>query len=420
VDNSSITSLTRKENEPKSTNNNLILTGWVRSFTVNFLKVNAFSYTALPVNEKSKPFTLKNSSFFINNIHLDRKSTLDENLVKRAGEIEVSNKEISITSADKMYEYKLTGLRFNTKQKLVTIKAIRITPQLSEPAFVKKARFQTDRFDINFHNIKCIGINVEKMMNGEVQIDKVMCNNNTINIFRDLSYPIDSATKISSNETFPHQLIHKLSVPLLIKSFKASNTLIEYKERNPQTESSGAVRFVNSTISIQQISNEKEAKNIIVKFTTSFLDTIPVAGSFVFINNEWRKGSFTVNASVNKSFNASTLNKLTEPMSLAKIEKGKINSLKFEMTADSATSHGSLVLPYQDFKISLLKKKGNTYDKKGALSLLANVVVKNNNKEGDKMRIGDITYKRNKYHSFFNYIWSTLFMGMKDILLLKI
>jgi hypothetical protein len=68
----------------------------------------------------------------------------------------------------------------------------------------------------------------------------------------------------------------------------------------------------------------------------------------------------------------------------------------------------------------VLKKKGDEYKKKAIISLLANVAVKNNNKEGEDMRTANVVLTRNRYRSFFNFIWMTIFKGLKDVAVLKI
>jgi hypothetical protein len=159
---------------------------------------------------------------------------------------------------------------------------------------------------------------------------------------------------------------------------------------------------------------------MLASFTTKFLEKVPMKGSFTFYSDQWQSGKFAAAASVEKPTNALLLNELTQPMSLARIEKGTINRINFRTVADTAVSNGHLEFNYENLKISLLKKKGTEYDKKSVMSLLANVLVKNKNKQSSDMRVADVKVKRNIYKSFFNFIWMTIFTGMRDILVLKL
>ncbi|MGI8637293.1 MAG: hypothetical protein ACR2KZ_18015, partial [Segetibacter sp.] len=358
----------------------------------------------------------------IYNVDIDRTAAFNGQLINQAKEIVVNNSAISVKSGNNLYEYKALGITLNSRTKTIRVNSFRIVPQLNEEAFVRKVGYQTDRYDILIKDLRANDVDAEKLVKGEINIGNISTTGSSVKVFRDLSYPIDSAAKRSQRMTYPHQLIHKLGIPIKISKFTLANTYIEYKEKNAKSHSSGRVRFVNTYVNINDISNHKAkpGAKMIVNFKSTFLDKIPLTGRFTFSQDKWQKGDFSVEASVVNSVDVVVLNQLTEPMSLAKVEKGRINSLRFSMKADTNTSNGTLVMPYEDLKISLLKKKGDDYVKKGIFSVLANLAVKNNNKEGDNMRTGKVVNTRNTYKSFFNFIWTTLFKGIKDVAVIKI
>jgi hypothetical protein len=159
---------------------------------------------------------------------------------------------------------------------------------------------------------------------------------------------------------------------------------------------------------------------ITMDFTSTFLEKIPVSGSFVLYLDNYKKGRFMVDAEINKSFDATILSQLTQPMSMVKIEKGVVNSFRFNIMADTSISQGSLTITYDDIKVTVLKKKGNEYNKKDVLSFLANILVKNKNKAGPGARTANIVLKPDKYRSFFNFIWKSIFTGLRQTLTIKI
>ncbi|MCW3112552.1 MAG: hypothetical protein JWR18_948 [Segetibacter sp.] len=411
-----------KENKGKQKKDSKILTGWIRNFSLNSLQVKSVTYISKTSDPKKKPFIVRNNSFSIRNIMIDRASAFNGKLINQAKEIELHNDAISLRSSDNMYEYKVAGIKLNTKTKSIAITSIRMIPQLNESAFARKAHYQTDRYDITIRNLKCNNVNAEKLVKGEIDIETINTSGNTINVFRDLSFPLDSVSRQGQQLTYPHQLIHKLGIPIKIGRFTFTNTDIEYKEKNPLSANSGKVRFSNTYLTINNITTHKarEGERMTVTFKSSFLDKIPVTGGFTFSLKEWEKGTFTAEAIVNDRIEGTMLNQLTEPMGLIKVEKGEINSVHFNMKADTNTANGTLTMPYQDLKISLLKKKGDQYSKKGIFSLLANLALKNKNKEGENMRTAKVVLTRNKYRTFFNFIWMTIFKGIRDIGVIKI
>ncbi|MCW3106992.1 MAG: hypothetical protein JWQ09_1498, partial [Segetibacter sp.] len=348
-----------KENKNKGKKEGTILTGWIRKFALNSLQVKSVNFTSRTTEVKKKPFIVKNNAFSLKHINIDRTSKLDESLLKQTEEIELTNDEISIKSGDKLYEYKALGVKLNSRKKSIIIKSLKVIPQLNEAAFVKKKHYQTDRYDINFRDINCSNVNVEKLVKGEVDIGNISTTGSLVKVFRDLSYPIDSISKQGQQMTYPHQIIHTLGLLIKINRFIFNNTYVEYKEKNPRSNSSGRVRFVNSYVTIHNISTlkAKAGEKMTVNFRSNFLEEIPVTGGFTFSLDNWQKGIFTAEASISNSVDATILNQLTQPMSLVQVEKGTINSVKFYMKADTNTSNGTFVMPYQGLKISLLKKK---------------------------------------------------------------
>jgi hypothetical protein len=424
IDKGELETLTDKNKENKSSQKKAgkILTGWIKHFSLNNLQINSVNYVGRTTEEKNKPFKLKNNTFSIKNINIDKTSEFNGKIINQAKEIDFYNDEISIKSADKLYEYKVSGIRLNTRAKTILIKSLRVIPQLDEAKFAKKAQYQTDRFNIIIKDVRGNNLDAEKLVKGELDIETINTVGSSVKVFRDLSYPVDSISKNGQQMTYPHQIIQKLGIPIRINSFAFIDTYIEYKEKSPISQNSGRVRFSNTNVTIKNISNHKarEGEKIVVNFKTTFLDTIPLTGRFTFFIDQWEKGVFTAEASVADKLNATTLNQLTEPMGMIKVEKGTINSLKFYMKADTNTSIGTLVMPYEDLKVTLLKKKGDEYAKKGVFSILANLAVKNSNKEGRDMRTAKVVITRNKYRSFFNFIWLTVFKGIKDIAVIKI
>jgi hypothetical protein len=408
-----------KSNEKKE---GRILTGWIKKFSLKSLQVKSVNFIGRTTAEKKKPFQVKNNSFSIKNINIDRTAAFNGKLISQAKEIELYNDEISIKSADNMYEYKVSGIRLNSKTKSILIKSFRVIPQLDEGAFAKKSRYQTDRYNIAIKDVKCSNVDVEKLLKGEVNIESINTIGSSVKVFRDLSYPIDSISKHGQQMSYPHQIIHKLGIPIKISKCLMADTYIEYKEKNAISHNSGRVRFANTALSLKNISTHKprEGEKTVVSFKTNFLDEIPLTGGFTFSLDQWQKGVFSAEASITNSIDATIFNQLTEPMAMIKVEKGEIYSVKFSMKADTNTSNATLVIPYENLKVSLLKKKGDEYTKKGILSLLANLAVKNNNKEGNNMRTAHVLITRNEYRSFFDFIWTTVSKGLKDVAVKKL
>lgn len=405
-----------------SSKNRRLLSGYLKELQVKRFNAKAINFTQVSNTPDKQSVVINNNSFTISNIAIDTTTTLGKNLLSSGSDIIVRNNEINFYSGDKMYRYRAKGLTVSTARKSLHLEGLYIIPLLNEPDFTKKLKVQGDRFNLDISNINCYGIDMQKLVDGSIDINKVLLSHLSLRVFRDLNYPIDSVSKRAQSNTYPHQLLHTLNVPLRINELAIPSAYIEYKEKNNKSKRSGQVVFANSSINIKNINNGKHTsgEKAIVRFSTSFLHKIPLKGSFIFYLNEWKSGKFSVEAESNTTFNATIFNQLTKPMSLAEIKDGTIKRIQFNFTADTANSTGKLKLIYAGLKINLLKQKENEYRKRDVFSFLANLAVKNENKPGKDSRVGTVEITPDTYKSFFNYIWLSIFSGLKDIIVIDI
>lgn len=395
--------------------NDKILNGWIKSFSLQQLKIQSFALTSRTYNKKKQPVVITNNELLLKGVLLDSTSRLNESLVNSIGEAEFKNDNLTIMSDDKFYAYKMAGLRLNTKTEKVWIRQLACVPQYNEAEFARRSKFQTDRYDVSINNIECSNVDIGKLFKGEFYSSAIVTRSSSVKVYRDLSYPSMGENNLGA---YPQQLLFKLKFPVKISSFTGYNNYIAYKEKNSLSDSSGTVTFNNSNISISNISNlpPKAGDKATLKFTSNLLGALPLKGSFIFNLDEWQKGTFQINASIERSFEAAIFNQLTQPMSLIKINSGVFDKISFSVVADNYEAKGKLTMPYHDFKISLLKKKGDEIHKKNALSILANAFIKNKNTADANMRVATINTQRNLKRSFFNFIWVSIFSGGQKIL----
>jgi hypothetical protein len=111
---------------------------------------------------------------------------------------------------------------------------------------------------------------------------------------------------------------------------------------------------------------------------------------------------------------AAILNEITEPLGMVSVKSGEIKSLQFDFTGNDHFSKGELLFLYNDLRIELLKKnEADELTGKDGSSFIANLLIKNNNPQNGNTRKGIIDFKRDETKSFFNFIWKSVFDGVK-------
>jgi hypothetical protein len=87
------------------------------------------------------------------------------------------------------------------------------------------------------------------------------------------------------------------------------------------------------------------------------------------------------------------------------------------MKADAIQSHGQLLLVYNNLEIAKLSSTdldGTAFPQK-VISAIANPLLRKNNpepKSGTKQ--ATMYWRRDPSRSIFNYVWKTIFSGVKD------
>jgi hypothetical protein len=363
-----------------------------------------------------KTITASNISLHLRDVLIDSLHRNDSSRFFFAKHVQLTGDEGLVKNKSATYFYAVKGFEFSTAGNIFSVKTLSVDPQLSEPKFAAYSKVQNDRFNISFNNVALKHINLQHLMNTDIIADSLVIREASVKVFRDMSYPRGNVKQVKK---FPHMLLGELPVTLSLKKLVVRNAFIEYKEKNPKSDYSGKVQFVHANAVISNITNEaarlKADNHCLLSFNASFLGMAPMHADLnMLLNNQG--GAFTFSGFL-KGFEASQLNVLIEPMGLARIEKGRVNDVRFNFAANSRGSNGKLTLLYEDLKLTLLKKDSaeNTLKKKKLVSFIANLVVKNANPlRKQPVRVADVHYVHDANRSFFNLMWKSVFTGVKQ------
>lgn len=390
---------------------------------LKFIKVDTISiertnFRVINFRKRRESLSASNTSVSLYNVQIDSSSVLDSSRILFSENIVVSTEHFTIKSRDGHYKYGFHNVGLSSYSRSLHIDECAVTPALNESEFMRQLKTQNDRFDFSLKNIDITGIDFSKVTAPALVADSLIVAQSSFKVYRDLNVPRDSISRL---DQYPHTVIMKIPFGLTIKKAVLRNSFIEYKERNNKTKNSGRVQFYNVSAYINNITNNREAlaKNntCTLDFNSSFLGRTPLKARLSMRLGD-KEGRFTIKGTLG-SIAVTDLNALTEPMGLAKMEKGMIRSMNFDISATRYHANGTLVLLYDDLKVSVLKKEEGTYKKKGFASFAANILVINSNPSKNKTREGHIDYKRDLNRSFFNLIWKALYSGIKETVGMK-
>lgn len=366
---------------------------------------------------KKSNYVLGNISIKINEVKADEIGQLQDHPVDLIKEAEISCDKISLNSGDGFYNYTVQNAAINSLQKQLNIASITVKPFLGEKAFANKAHFQKDRYDVVLKGIALKNIDIQNLLDKKIFASDLVINNASVKIYRDLKKPLNGKSKVGN---YPSQMLAKFKIPVDIAHATLPNAFIQYTEHEKISDSSGIVTFENSTLDIVNITNVDNAiqKNnaTTISFQSKALGKIPLNGHFIFYLTG-DGGNFAANGHVS-GFDALVLNKVAVPMALMRFNTGQINGIDFSFKGNNYGAQGAFVMKYQNLKVDVLKRDKDTKEiqKKGITSVIANVIIKNDNPRNGDLRSGDPKFKRDIQKSFFNLVWKTIFTGMKETL----
>ncbi|HEX4851391.1 MAG TPA: hypothetical protein VFV08_11320, partial [Puia sp.] len=359
-----------------------------------------------------------NVSLLMSDLLMDSLHRYDDSRILFSKNLDFLCKQLVLHSKDKKYEYQFDRLEFISQINRFNIGEIRILPQLGEKEFAESFKYQKDRYQFIFKNFSLLHINRAALWRKHLEADTLKIGQSSFKIYRDISKPHDSLTRVGK---YPQQLLTDLPFPLYIETVLFPHSFIEYKEKNGKSDSSGKVQFNDVSASLKNVTNirSKIARDKICRldFHANFLDHGPINARLDMYLGD-KNGRFTIDG-VLDSMHGQDLNKITEPMALARIDKGEIDHLNFHLNGNDSQSNGKLLFLYHDLQISLLKKtEGNNFKKKGIPSLAANIVIKNSNppnvspsgkhrSKNDPPRWENVHYDRDLHRSIFNLIWKS-------------
>jgi hypothetical protein len=367
------------------------------------------------VNFKGSGFYCSLSDILIDSLHQN-----DSSRILFAKQIAVSCRDLSLNSKDKKYKYIFSGLNYNSSDNRLRLAKIQIQPQLSESAFAGAYKYSIDRYDFTIDNLDIRNIDRFALFNQRLIADSMILGNSSFKIFRDISRPYDS---VDRTDNYPHMTLMKLGLPVNIHKVIFAHSFVEYKEKNAKSDSSGKVQFFDVHAVLSNVTNipglMQKNNKMQLAFQSRFLNKASMHAELTMLLNN-PDGKFTLDAKMG-GMNAVFINPMLQPMALAKIDKGKIQSLTYHLEADKMHGIGKLTFLYSDVKVILLKKdKAQNIYKTKVLSTLAVVVlVKKSNPDKGETRVSRVDYTRNRYRSIFNLMWKSMFTTIKETVGMK-
>lgn len=389
------------------------LAGFRNAYSLH-LKYFGFQNINFIPAEKNK-FDIGKIKLRLFEVDADRIGDIAKNPLRFIKEAELNIARIKLTSKDRQYNFLFDDILINSATKNLWIGEVSSSPVLNEKGFASHYAYQKDRFDVSLKGVSLRGIAMKNLFDDRLIASSLNVKQTTAKIYRDLNRPLEKQSRVGN---YPSQLLDKFDFPIRIEKADLPNAYVEYREKQVASQETGTVTFNNTSLHLTNITNIKSeiSKNntLNISFQSTVLNKIPLKGNFKFFLGE-KSGRFEAHGQTG-SFDALAFNSIAIPMALVKIKSGHIHEITFDFKGNNNKASGPFVMKYENLKIDVLKKDEatDTIKKRGLVSVLANMAIKNDNPQNGDLRKATPEYDRNIYKSFFNLVWKTVYTGIKS------
>ena len=239
---------------------------------------------------------------------------------------------------------------------------------------------QKDLFDLNIGVFKLNQIELRDRATGEwdVRAHSGEIETLKLNDFRDKNQPSSQ----DFEKPFLVDHLNKIAIPFKIDTITVKNADIIYSELPPEAESPGSLQFLDSYISAYHITNIPRLQQ---RYGECEIDIISKVNGKAKLQGKavipyQPIGAFQLTVRID-SFDLVNLNQSVIPMAKVSIESGRLHLLNFQMDATGTASNNHLEMQYDNLKIAVM---GESKNKKGMISLVANSLVRKQNLPGKK------------------------------------
>ena len=379
----------------------------------NLILTNGAIYEYETDGEKSNLHVTNGISFETGAIAIDLTSdTANTHLSRR--NLTANIVGIQYTFQNKENQLRLDTLYLNTTKRFIRTTGLQLIPQLPQSDYAELSQNHSDWTKIQTSTSIWTGIDFTAFMKERsIVIDTITIQHAEISSYKNRQIAQSQREKQLLNQTLRH-----LPIALDIRCLQFGPLDVVYQELTPERVQPGKLTVTNLTGECLGLSN-RPAHNqsfMTIRSTGKLMELANIQTTINFSLQDTSE-QFTVNGQLG-SLAMDQLNTLTEPLANLSIQNGRIDSMIFNITGNKHSSAVDLKLLYNDLESELIKDHDGQIRQRRLLSEAINDwVVHSSNPQYGTTRIGTGTALRDPYKSQFNYLWKSLWPGLKSTLI---
>ncbi|WP_185955160.1 hypothetical protein [Solitalea koreensis] len=364
------------------------------------------------INTKSQKSYLKanNFSLLVDGLRLNKPSEEDTSRLFYSDNIRFIVNHYQLRLPDSLNTIKFDQLQLSTQDSSILVTNFNLQPRFEQYLYAKAAGKQTDRLDLKIDSSNVRGIHFRTLLFDEkLIIEQADFSGLQLYAFRDKRVPM----KNEKAKVLVHELLKNTTFPILVQYATIRNSRVDYEEFAPKGISPGTIFFSSLNAQFKNITNNESAeqKNMLVNVSSYFMGVGELKTEFIFPISK-SDHTFRVTGSLGR-MDLRVVNKAVESLAMVKLKTGRVNHLDFDIKANNIRSSIKMKFLYSNLVVTVLDPE--TGEKKGLASTLLNALIldSDNPLTGKAPRKANATFARNQQKQIFNFLWKTLYQGIK-------
>lgn len=308
----------------------------------------------------------------------------------------------------------IDSLHLDTHDRMIRTVGLALLPQLPQSDYAELNHNHSDWTQLETATTVWSGVDFPALVKERiVSIDTIKIQGAKISSYKNRQVPQPQREKQLLSQT-----IRELPVALRVGCIDFGPLDIIYQELSPEGTQPGTLTFQALTGQCLGLTNRPEAgaSPMSIHLQGQYLGKAPLQADFHFPLQD-SNDRFTVKGRLG-TFDLQDLNPLTEPLANLEIQSGQVDSLLFTITGDATQSSVDLKLLYHNLDVALIKvEEGKILQRRLLSEAIEDWILLPSNPQYGITRTGAGTVLRDPYKSQFNYLWKSLWPGLKSTLI---
>ena len=339
----------------------------------------------------------------------------DLDSVRRLSSYEVESFDALITHVNikgkkAMYAATISKIYANSLENKLEIDSVMLVPKYSRYQFSRKLGKQADRMNLLIPKISIKDLSFSEIKDSLFRAARIDIKSAKLYIYKDKRLPF-----IRDITPLPIAMIRDLKFGIAVDTLKLIDAKVTYEEFPEKGYHPGYITFEKLNATLDHLTNRDhypDYKQATLKASTYVMGkgllnaefSLPYGKSQIYN----AKGGLD-------NFSLYRLNPMLENVAFMSVTSGKLNHLAFNFDYTDLKSNGTVLVNYENLKISSLTKEKDS-EKNEIMTFIVNTILKKNKTEelDKERRRGTVEFDRDRRRAIFHYWLRSLLSGIKS------